>query len=81
MVVNSLFDRYTFFTAIPLKCRLISNNEFHNSHIRKIYISRYARYLRKYFKLTLCPPNDHKMQMDRFYSNSGYYDILERLGF
>ena len=43
-------------------------------------ISRYARYLRKYFKLTLCPPSDHKMQMDRFYSNNGYYDIPEPPG-
>ena len=78
MVVNSLFDRYTFFTAIPLKCRLISNNEFHNSHITKI--SKDERYLRKYFKLTLCPPNDHKMQMDRCYSNNDYYDIPEPPG-
>ena len=46
--------------------------------LQKIY--RYAGYLKKYFKLTLCPPNDHKMQMDRFYSNNDYYDIPEPPG-
>ena len=44
------------------------------------FTKRYARYLRKYFKLTLCPPNDHKMQMDQFHSNNGYYDIPEPPG-
>ena len=45
-----------------------------------MFISRYARCLKKHFKLTLCPPNDHKMQMDRFYSNNDYYDIPEPPG-